>query len=88
MNAIEVIRTRRKEKKFTQEDLANVLGVKRSTYSDIENQRIQLKADDLIKLCCFLDLTFEAFIGKDSQCVILKQNEINALISIANRLKK
>lgn len=88
MTAIEVIRAKRKEKKYTQEDLANVLGVKRSTYSDIENQRIQLKADDLIKLCCFLDLTFEVFIGKDSQYVILKQSEIDALLSIANRLKK
>lgn len=55
MDAIEVIREKRKEKKYTQSDLANVLGIKQTTYSDIENRRIQFKADDLIKLCCFLN---------------------------------
>ncbi len=86
MDAIEVIRKKRKEKKYTQSDLANVLGIKQTTYSDIENRRIQLKADDLIKLCCFLGLTFDAFINNNYKSITLSPSEIDAIKSLSKKI--
>jgi len=88
MDAIEIIRQKRKEKKYTQADIANVLGIRQTTYSDIENKRIQLKADDFIKICCFLGISLDSFINDDFNAVILSRDEINAIISISRKLSQ
>lgn len=87
MDAIDIIKKVRKERKYTQLDFANVLGIKQNTYSDIENKRIQLKADDLIKLCCFLGLTFDVFVEGSIKTIVLSKTEIDAIKSLAEKIE-
>ena len=47
----------RKANKLTQQDVANVLNIARSTYNDIEHKRIKLSAEDFIKLCEFYNIS-------------------------------
>ena len=89
MNAIDVIRNIRKERKYTQSDMAKILGIRQTTYSDIENKRIQLKADDLIKLCCFLGITFDAFISDiGNKTITLSKEEVESINSIYKKIAK
>lgn len=89
MNAIDVIRSIRKERKYTQSDMAKILGIRQTTYSDIENKRIQLKADDLIKLCCFLGITFDAFISDiGNKTITLSKEEVESINSIYKKIAK
>ncbi len=89
MNTIDIIRKIRKERKYTQSDMAKILGIRQTTYSDIENKRIQLKADDLIKLCCFLGITFDAFISDvDNKTITLSKEEIESIDSIYRKITK
>lgn len=89
MNAIDIIRKIRKERKYTQSNMAKILGIRQTTYSDIENKRIQLKADDLIKLCCFLGITFDAFISDvDNKTITLSKEEIESIDSIYRKITK
>lgn len=89
MNAIDVIRNIRKERKYTQSDMAKILGIRQTTYSDIENKRIQLKADDLIKLCCFLGITFDAFISDiGNKTITLSKEEVESINSIYKKIVK
>lgn len=89
MNAIDIIRKIRKERKYTQSDMAKILGIRQTTYSDIENKRIQLKADDLIKLCRFLGITFDAFMSDvDNKTITLSKEEIESIDSIYRKITK
>lgn len=89
MNAIDVIKSVRKDRKYTQTDIAKVLGIRQTTYSDIENKRIQLKADDLIKLCCFFGLTLDAFVNdSDIKTIALSKDEIDSISSIYKKISK
>lgn len=88
MDAIDVIRKIRKEKKYTQTEFANILGIKQSTYSDIENKRIQLKADDFIKLCKFLGLNLDPFIDETIESIIFTREEIENLSDAFLLMKK
>lgn len=89
MNAIDIIRKIRKERKYTQSDMAKILGIRQTTYSDIENKRIQLKADDLIELCRFLGITFDAFMSDvDNKTITLSKEEIESIDSIYRKITK
>ncbi len=87
MNAIDIVKKKRKEKKYTQSDIADILGIKRSTYSEIENKRIQLKADDLIKICCFLNISFNEFLGEENKSIILTPLEIETIKSLCKKIQ-
>ncbi len=87
MDAIDIVKKKRKEKNYTQSDIANLLGIKQTTYSDIENKRIQLKADDLIKICCFLNISFNEFLGEESKSIILTPKEIEAIKSLCQKIQ-
>ena len=59
--AIDVIRKIRIKKGISLKECAKVLNIATSTYGDIERGRIQLKADDFLKLCDFLDIDLYTF---------------------------
>lgn len=92
MEAIDIVRKIRIEKKHTQADIAGVLGIKQSTYSDIENKRIQLKADDFLKICRFLNIDFKMFFDNvQFQTIVLTNEEKdqirNTIEILSQRLK-
>lgn len=57
------IRDLRKEKKLTQKQLADALGVDFRTVSFWETERYQPNFDQLVKLCVFFDVESDYIIG-------------------------
>jgi transcriptional regulator with XRE-family HTH domain len=63
---------------ITQEKLANLLGVPRSTTSQIENGERKVAADELIKLADILNVSIAALIGLEKEPeIILSKTEMN-----------
>ncbi len=61
------IRQCRLEKNYKQEVVAHELEISQSTYSDIENGKIEIKATQLYKLANFLDKDIaDFFVGDNS----------------------
>ena len=56
MKAIDIIRHYRNQKEISQAECAKLLNIAKTTYGDIERGRIQLKADDFLLLCNYLDI--------------------------------
>lgn len=54
---LETLRKVRREKKFSQEYIAEELNITQKAYSDIENGKTILKNDIIIKLISILDLS-------------------------------
>lgn len=55
----ESIRLFRESKQYSQDDLAEIMEVSRSTISKIENGRFAISIDYLVKLGWYLDFKFE-----------------------------
>lgn len=81
MDYIDILIAIRKEKKLTQQDMANELNIARSTYNDIEHRKMKLNTEDFIKICNLFDIS-PSFVNNDS-------NKINITITKeeANQLK-
>lgn len=87
MKIIELIKKYRKEKGYTQTDLANLLNIAQTTYSDIESEKIQLKAEDFIKICVFLELDIANFNTEENEINIkLTSEEIKILKNISKKI--
>lgn len=54
----------RKEKKLTQQEIAELLGVKRNTYSDWENGKTEPNFENLIKLADFFEVSLDWLFGR------------------------
>ncbi len=66
MNVGENIRSVRKQKKLTQEQLADKIGVKRSVVSKYENDCVKISVETLEKIAKALDVDiFDIYIGSD-----------------------
>ncbi|MCL1971385.1 MAG: DUF4065 domain-containing protein [Endomicrobia bacterium] len=57
-----IIKSLREEKKYTQKDLAKLLGITRQTLVKYETQKVNLPADIIKKLSEIFDLSYEAII--------------------------
>ena len=79
MKAIDLIIKNRKRQEITQKQCAQILNVAKSTYSEIEKGRIQLKADDFLILCEFLKIKPSEF---------LQEKQTETLISLTTHEKK
>ena len=79
----------RKVNKMTQQDVANVLNIARSTYNDIEHKRIKLSAEDFIKLCKFYNVSPNSLTNfQDNVNVILSNDEIVILKNVKTIIDK
>ena len=61
----EIIRNLRKEKGLTQQQLADHLGIDRSTYAYYESGRTRLNIDVVVKLAWFYQVRYAAFLGPE-----------------------
>ena len=59
------IKRLRKNKGLKQQELAEILGVKRNTYSDWENGKTEPSFDNLFKLADFFDISLDWLFGRD-----------------------
>ncbi|EIQ81991.1 helix-turn-helix domain-containing protein [Streptococcus canis] len=58
------LKENRKNKKLTQKELAEQLGIKQNTYSDWERGKTQPNLDNIIKLANILDTTTDELLGR------------------------
>ncbi len=95
MNRIngEVLKTARKKKNYTQDELASKIGVSKVTICWYENGERTPNYDNLIKLCDVLDLSLNELAGRDVN-VISDKGEPYGIhlakqdICIINEIKK
>ncbi len=83
MDYINALVSLRKSNKYTQKNIAEYLNISRSTYNDIEHQRIKLSAEDFLKLCAFYDVSPNIFVD-DKVNIVLSQEEITKIKDIKN----
>jgi len=60
----DTIRKLRREKELTQQQVADYLGIERSTYAYYESGRTRLNIDVLVRLAHFYKVSYAALIGK------------------------
>ena len=81
-NSILKIREIRIAKGITQKACADFLGMSVQNYCDIENQRNNLKADDFLKLCNFLDIDLNLFRNSDNVYLTIKKADYQKLLDL------
>ena len=61
----ERIKRLRKNKGLKQQELAEILGIKRNTYSDWENGKTEPSFENLIKLADLLEVSLDWLFGRE-----------------------
>lgn len=77
MNAIDVIKIYRKKRKLTQEQIANVIGIDRTSYNNLETGKTNLRADDFIKLVNYLKIPITALSSED--LIVISKKDLDIL---------
>lgn len=65
MNIGKNLKKLRKQKKCSQEDIANILSISRQAYCRYENDQRELPLDSLCKLADFYEETTDAILGRE-----------------------
>lgn len=84
MEVIDIIRSIRKGKKVSQKKIAKILNMTIGGYSNIENKYSNLKADDFIKICDFLNIPLTTFSGK--KAIEFDNKEIENMKKISKKI--
>lgn len=84
MDVLEIIRAKRKSLGITQEHMARLLCIPRSTYNGIETNVIQLKIYDFFRIVKILDIPLETF--QDEKYIVITQDDLNDLLKSVERI--
>lgn len=89
MTINEKIKLIRKQKNYTQKDIANYLQIAQTSYSDIENGIARLSLEDYLKICKFLELD-PILLVKDTESAIISitKEEANILNQLNEKVKQ
>ena len=89
MDYIDILIAIRKEKKLTQQDMANELNIARSTYNDIEHRKMKLNTEDFIKICRFFNIS-PSFVNNDTDKIniTITKEEANQLKNVKKIIDK
>ncbi|MGM9857991.1 MAG: helix-turn-helix domain-containing protein [Bacilli bacterium] len=88
MKVIEKIKIIRKQKKITQEQIANVLNMSKSNYCEIENAETRLTVEDFIKICEFLNIDINQLTDQEDKILIeITEEEYKAIENLNNKIK-
>ena len=79
MHVLEVIKKKRLSRNLTQEEMGHNLGMAKETYRNIENGKIRLKADDLVRICEILDISPSTIFPGLENRINLNEEEIKKL---------
>lgn len=71
---LELLRTKRIENGFTQEQLASALGVRQGVVSKIETHERRLDIIELRIICGIIGVPFTDFIRELDECLTIQQN--------------
>lgn len=85
MDILEIIKTKRKVLGITQEKMAGLLGIPRTTYNNIENNYIELKVYDFFQICKILDIPLETF--QHRECIIIEKNDLEILVKATEQIQ-
>lgn len=64
----------RKQKGFTQQEIANLLNISHSAYNQIENEKYVININMLCKLADILEVTTDQLLNRPTSHQILEQN--------------
>ncbi|HEM9532901.1 TPA: helix-turn-helix transcriptional regulator [Streptococcus agalactiae] len=82
------LREERKKRGFTQQEVADKIGINRGSYSNWENGKREPTLDNIIKLANILDVTVDYLLGRSdnfSNTIVLSKNNMK---SFSKRLKE
>ena len=92
MDYLTLIREKRKALGITQQQMADYLGIPRSTYNNIENKVIQLKINTFFEIIRILEIPVGMFLDKEDVMIskddfVALKNSINRIHSIVDRVE-
>lgn len=67
---LDYLRDKRKEKNITQQEMGEYLGIKTSSYGDIENGVTRIKLDDFLLICKKLEIDPIILVKNTNQIII------------------
>jgi transcriptional regulator with XRE-family HTH domain len=85
MDVLEIIKAKRKSLGITQEKMAKLLCIPRSTYNNIENNIIELKVYYLFQICKILEIPLETF--QNRECVVIEKNDLHVLMKATEQIQ-
>ena len=85
MNILEIIRAKRKSLGITQEKMAKLLCMPKSTYNNLENNVIQLKVADFFTIIKILEIPLELF--QDKKYIIVRDEDLEILMKSAEQIQ-
>lgn len=84
MDILDIIKTKRKELNMTQEQMAKLLNMPRTTYYNIEANAVTLKIYDFLKIIKILDIPLGYFTDEDY--VIIPKKDFEELKKATNTI--
>ena len=85
MDYLTIIRQKRKEAGLTQDEMAKLLNIPRSTYQSIEGNIVGLKVHDFLRIIKILDIPLEIFQEKDY--IVISQEDFVKLKESSDAIK-
>ena len=85
MDVSEIIKQKRKEANITQDQMAKLLNMPRTTYQNIENNLVAMKIYDFFKIVKILNIPLEMF--QEEKYIVISQNDFNILKEATSNLK-
>lgn len=90
MNALQLIKEKRKKLKISQEEMAKKLNMARSSYQAIESGQNNMNMNDFFKIITILEIPINLF--SDEELIIISKNDFeklkNAIQELQNISKK
>ena len=77
----------RKSKGFTQQEVADFIGISQNNYSYWENGKVKIDSKSLQKLAELFDVTIDYLLGKE-QSILKMQNDLGLITPQQNTLFK
>lgn len=84
MDVLEIIKAKRKEANLTQEQMATLLKMPRTTYQNIENNFVTLKIYDFFRIIRILNIPLEIF--QDNKYIVLSEEDFDSLKKASNTI--
>jgi len=85
---INKIKQIRKQKKISQQEMADYLHMAQTTYSDIENNISRLSTEDFLLICKYLEIDPISLVKEDNTILIqLTKDEANTISRINKKIE-
>ncbi len=86
MEILEIIKRRRKALKISQDKMANLLGMARSSYQAVESGKNNMNVFDFFKIINFLRIPITDFVN--DKLIVISSSELSQLKESINTINK